>query len=112
MGGVLLHLGNKPIQIGGHRDHIHALFDLGRENSIARTISELKTSSTKFLKRQGVEGAGWQHGYGAFSVSGSEMAQVAEYIRGQEDHHRVVSYREELMKLFADHGIEWDERDF
>ncbi len=112
MGGVLLKLGNKPIQIGGHRDHVHALFDLGRENSVAKTVSELKTSSTKYLKKQGIDEAGWQLGYGAFSVSGDHLPAVAAYIRSQEEHHKVVSFRDELMKLFEDHGISWDERDF
>lgn len=112
MGGTLRDTGCKPIEIGGVQDHVHALFELSREITLSDTIKTLKTASTKWIKRQFVEEFGWQKGYGAFSVSNSNMSQVVSYIRNQEEHHRSFSYEEELRSIFAEHGIDWDPRDF
>jgi hypothetical protein len=53
---------------------------------------------------------GWQSGYGAFSVSQSTGADVVEYIREQEEHHRKKTFQEEFVVFLKKHGIEYDER--
>lgn len=50
----------------------------------------------------------WQEGYGAFSVSSSNLDAVARYIRYQEAHHRKFSFEEEFRKLLEKHGVEFD----
>ena len=50
----------------------------------------------------------WQDGYAAFSVSPSALPKVRQYIEGQAEHHRELSFDEELMALLAKHGIEYD----
>jgi putative transposase len=52
----------------------------------------------------------WQAGYGAFSVSQSNVEQVKAYIANQEQHHRKVSYQDEFRLLLTRHEIEFDER--
>ena len=52
----------------------------------------------------------WQLGYGAFSVSTSNVPEVVEYIRNQEEHHRKFNYQEEFLALLRKHGVEYDER--
>jgi len=52
----------------------------------------------------------WQSGYGAFSVSQSQLENVIQYIIGQVEHHREVSFQDELRSLLQRHGLEWDER--
>jgi len=45
---------------------------------------------------------GWQDGYGAFSVSKSNVPAVVDYIKNQREHHKKESFEEEyerLMKL-------------
>ena len=51
----------------------------------------------------------WQGGYADFSVSQSNLEEVKQYIRGQEEHHRKMSFQEELRALLRKHEIEWDE---
>jgi putative transposase len=53
---------------------------------------------------------GWQDGYGAFSVSESQIASVGRYIQSQERHHRRQSFQDELRALLEKHGIEYEER--
>ena len=55
---------------------------------------------------------GWQEGYGAFTVSESQMAIVRKYISNQEEHHRKFSFREEFIELLKRHGIPHDPGDF
>jgi len=52
----------------------------------------------------------WQLGYGAFSVSKSNVPEVGDYIRNQEGHHRKFNQQEELVALLRKHRIEYDER--
>ena len=52
----------------------------------------------------------WQAGYGAFSVSKSNVDQVIEYIRNQEEHHRKMSFQDEVRAFFRKHRVEFDER--
>ena len=62
MGGTLRDMGCKPVEIGGVRDHVHALFELGCEITLSESIRTLKTASTKWIKRQFVDEFGWQKG--------------------------------------------------
>jgi hypothetical protein len=57
-----------------------------------------------------VPGFYWQNGYGAFSVSPSNVPQVTAYIANQEEHHRTRTFQDEFRDLLRAHGIEWDER--
>jgi len=109
---VLNNSGSPAIRVGGTSDHIHALFRLSKNHSLADTVEEIKTSSSKWIKTQARALANfhWQSGYAGFSVSPAEVQKVAEYIINQETHHRVVSFQEEFRKLLESHGIEYDER--
>jgi putative transposase len=57
-----------------------------------------------------MRGFGWQDGYAAFSVSHSVMPRVIDYTRGQQEHHRRITFEEELTELLERHGIEFDPR--
>ncbi len=50
----------------------------------------------------------WQEGYGAFSVSASNLSVVERYIRNQAAHHRKMSFEEEFVALLRKHGVEFD----
>ena len=52
----------------------------------------------------------WQAGYGAFSVSESNIPQVRKYIQNQEEHHRCMTFQDEFRELCRRHDVELDER--
>jgi len=52
----------------------------------------------------------WQQGYGAFSVSPSQLAVVRRYIRNQEAHHRKRNFEQEFLTLLRHSGLEYDQR--
>src|SRR5450631_1243301 len=47
----------------------------------------------------------WQTGYGAFTVSESNRSRVVEYILHQEEHHRKMTFEEELIAILKKQGI-------
>jgi len=73
-------------------------------------IGRLKGASSKRLKEKGLHGFGWQNGYGAFSVSESNVASVTAYIVNQTEHHKKFSYQEEIREIFKRHRVAFDER--
>jgi REP element-mobilizing transposase RayT len=90
-------------------DHVHALVDLPTNLSIEELIQLLKGSSSHWVNANKiVQGKlAWGRGYGAFSVSESNVTQVAAYIAGQEEHHRVRTFAVELREFIERHGLRW-----
>lgn len=109
--GILRQLECPAIVIGGVTDHVHSLFCLSKNHSLASVIEELKKGSSKWLKTQERElrNFQWQAGYGAFSVSQSNVEEVRGYIEQQEVHHRKRTFQEELIALFRLHEMEFNE---
>ena len=54
----------------------------------------------------------WQRGYGAFTVSQSNVEEVRKYLRRQKEHHTKVSFRDEFIEFLKANDIEYDERYF
>lgn len=54
-----------------------------------------------------IKGFYWQSGYAAFSVSKSNVEEVRKYIENQEEHHRTMTFQDELRSLFKRHDIEF-----
>jgi putative transposase len=90
-------------------DHVHALIDLPTNLSIEEMIQLLKGSSSHWVNANDVLTGkfAWGRGYGAFSVSESNVARVAAYIAGQEDHHRLRTFDDELREFIKRHGLRW-----
>src|SRR5262249_12259239 len=93
-------------------DHLHCLCQLSRTMSIAKLVEEMKVESSSWAKKQAqaLRDFHWQAGYGAFSVSQSNVGQVRTYIANQDEHHRKMTYQDELRILLKRHEIEFDER--
>lgn len=98
--------------VGGMEDHIHALFALSRTYSISTVVKEIKRPSSSWIKATSPRLAKfyWQAGYGAFSVSQSNLEDVIRYIENQEEHHRRITFQEEYRAFLKAYGIEYDER--
>jgi REP-associated tyrosine transposase len=112
LGEVSKRLDCLPILVGGVEDHIHLLARFGRTITQAEWVKELKRVSNQWVKDRGADFGGfqWQNGYADFSVSQSNLDQVKNYIARQEEHHRKMSFQDELRALLKKHHVEWDER--
>ena len=107
MAGICRNQGMAPIAINGMSDHAHILFHLPPTVALAKAVQLIKTNSSKWMNDHGRRFA-WQDGYGGFSVSVSNTATVAKYIRNQEQHHRRMTFEEEYRALLKKHGIDLD----
>ena len=112
IGGIIRAEGGSLIQIGGMPDHVHLLARLKADVSVAEIVRVVKSNSSRWMHEMPDldRGFGWQTGYGAFTVSSSQIASVQRYIRTQEKHHARRSFKDELIELLQKHEIEFDER--
>jgi REP element-mobilizing transposase RayT len=100
------------VRVGGVADHVHIVTTLPRTLSQADLIEQIKKASSKWIKTLDARYLCffWQRGYGAFSVSPSQLAAVLEYVDKQQEHHRTRTFQEEYRELLHKHGVEFDER--
>jgi putative transposase len=112
LGGICNKLESFPVKIGGYWDHVHVLCMLSKEIALIKLIEELKAHSSKWIKRanERYNNFYWQDGYGAFSVSPSELEAVKHYIEKQHEHHKSRTFQEEFREILRIHNIDFDER--
>lgn len=100
-----------PLAVGGTDDHVHLLVGLKSSHRLDYFLRDLKADSSEWIHREiGKAAFTWQKGYGAFSVSPSNLEAVRRYIANQETHHRRYSFQEEYVKLLKSSGVQFDER--
>ncbi|MGC2639749.1 MAG: transposase [Acidobacteriaceae bacterium] len=105
-GGIAKGEGFSLIDAGGAADHVHLLILLPAKVSLAEAVQKLKGGSSRWMCPE----FAWQQGYGAFSVSPSQVPIVRRYIRNQELHHRKRDFAQEFLALLRHCGVEFDER--
>lgn len=112
LGGIVRELDGKAHIINGTADHVHLLIGLPPVVSVSEVMRVVKANSSRWVHEQSSAYSrfGWQTGYGAFSVSQSNVAAVTKYIATQEEHHRKVSFQEEFIAYLKRHRIDYDER--
>ena len=112
LGGILANLECQPIIVGGVEDHVHFLCALSRTTEAAAMVKEVKRGSSVWLKTiaPDLSDFAWQNGYGIFSIGFSQIQVAREYIAGQEDDHRKVSFQDEFRELLRRYELEFDER--
>ncbi|MBL4818205.1 MAG: IS200/IS605 family transposase [Deltaproteobacteria bacterium] len=104
--------GSEIFEIGGVEDHIHILLTLPKTTTLAKLVEVLKSSTSKWLKtkKESLNYFAWQTGYGAFSVSESQVPRVKKYIQEQQKHHQKSGFKEELIQFFRASKISFDEK--
>lgn len=110
LGGICKRLECYPIQVGGYTDHIHVLCMLSKKIALMKLVEELKSHSSKWIKRKEYKDFYWQDGYGAFSVNPSEIDVVVNYIANQREHHSKKTFQEEYRAFLIKYEVDYDER--
>ncbi len=98
--------GATVVAINGSEDHVHLLVALPPKISLSVLLCAAKANSSKWMNEQGHLFA-WQTGYGAFSVSASNLDKVVAYLDSQTEHHRKISFEDEFSALLKKHGVEF-----
>ena len=112
IGGIARRHELTALQVGGIEDHVHALVMAPASYAPSQIAQYLKGDSSKWIHQEipSLRGFAWQDGYGAFTVSKSNVPDVIRYIQKQREHHRRRTFQEEYLELLQKHGIEYDER--
>jgi len=112
LAGALRNMDCHCLIVGGHEDHVHMLY---RKPPTLRTkdmIEELKRQSSLWLRDHNFveRNFHWQSGFGAFSISNSEVDSLSSYIGNQTDHHREATWEQEYRDLLEKHGVDYSEQ--
>ncbi len=97
-----------PVRIiNGMSDHVHCLFLLNPNRSMADVIKNVKGSTSYFVNnilKLKIKFA-WQDGYGSFSIGESSVNRTFEYIENQKTKHSKQSYYQEMEKFIQLHDL-------
>ncbi len=90
-------------------EHVHTLIDLPTNNCIEEVVQLFKGGSSHWINEEKLLRGrfAWGRGYGAFSVSHSDVERVGVYIAGQQEHHRKKRFSEEFELFVKRYGLEW-----
>jgi REP element-mobilizing transposase RayT len=100
--------------VGGTDNHAHVLLSLPPTMFLSKAVQTIKAYSSKWINEERLAKGrfAWQDGYGAFSVSQSNVDAVIDYIHNQPEHHRKHSFEDEFRSLLLRHGIKIDKYTF
>ena len=112
IGGIIKRKKSHLYRINSVEDHLHILTSLHPTVALADFVKDIKVSTSGWIKENRIFPGftHWQDGYGAFTHSAGEKDRLIEYVRIQQEHHKKVSFRDELRQLLEEAGIEFDER--
>jgi REP element-mobilizing transposase RayT len=112
MAGILKKLACPPLLINGVEDHVHMLTYRHPAKAEAEIARVVKANASRWVRETYPKHNAftWQNGYSAFSVSMSVKETVRKYVADQEEHHRRMSWRDELLALCKKHEIPFEER--
>ena len=112
IGGTIRGLGGISLGINGTEDHVHLLAKLRPDKSVSDVLRNLKANASGWMHAvfPDAQDFAWQRGYGAFTVSQSNVQAVQEYIARQKEHHLKWAFRDEFIGFLKANGVEYDER--
>ena len=112
IGGSIRGMGGISLELNGAEDHVHILAKLRPDRALSDVLRDLKANATGWMHEvfPTLKQFSWQRGYGAFTVSHSNVDEVRQYIARQKEHHRKTSFREEFIDFLKANGIRYDER--
>ncbi len=110
--GILRNKDCHLYRINGVEDHVHVLTSLHPTATLAGLVKDIKVATNEWINSKLIfpRFEAWQEGYGAFTVSHGDKDRLIDYIKGQEEHHRTVSFLDEYRRLLNEAGIELDEK--
>jgi len=110
--GILKKRDCHSYQVGGYGNHVHILTHLSTTVTLADLVRDIKKASHEMMMREKSLFKlfpGWQVGYGAFTYNISMKSVLIKYIQNQEEHHREISFKEELIVLLNENMITYKE---
>ena len=110
--GIINNKDRKVYAINGMPDHIHVLVSIKPNCLISDLLREIKAGSSGWINtNKKIPGKfSWQEGFGAFSVSQSQVDKVIAYIDNQEIHHQKSTFKQEYVGLLKKYNVEYNDK--
>lgn len=87
-------------------EHAHALINLSTDQTVAKFMKMIKGGSSYWLNNNVFQSKfAWQRGYGAYSVSASQLNRVKKYIENQTEHHKRYNFSAEYEQWNKEYKI-------
>ena len=102
----------KPLAVGGYRDHVHVLFGFSPETKLSDIIGQIKSDSSAWINQNKLisNRFQWQVGYSGFTCSKDHRDASIQYIMNQESHHRKESFYVEYHRLMEENEVRVNEK--
>lgn len=110
LGGIIREMHGTALIINGTGDHVHMLIRIRPVQAAAEVARVVKTNSSRWVREKWNAHFSWQTGYGAFSVSESNVPAVSRYIATQDEHHKKLTFQQEYVAFLKRNKIAYDER--
>jgi REP element-mobilizing transposase RayT len=110
--GILKNKSCHSYIVGGASNHIHIITHLHPTVAPAYVVKDIKLASHKMMSqhcRIFSHFSGWQVGYSSFTYHISSKANLIKYVEGQREHHKVISFKDELIELLKEHSVDFNE---
>jgi REP element-mobilizing transposase RayT len=107
LGGIIHEMRGTAVTVNGTADHVHILARVRPSHSPAEIARVIKSNSSRWLHENGQREFAWQAGYGAFSVSESNVEALIRYIAA---HHQKHSFQDEFMAFLKKNNVAYDPR--
>jgi putative transposase len=102
-----------PYIVGGASNHIHIITHVHPSLAPAYVVKDIKLASHKMIiqnKKAFPHFSKWQVGYSSFTYHISAKNNLIEYVENQRAHHKIVTFKQELIDLLNEHSVDYDER--
>ena len=98
--------------MNGIEDHIHIATSVQPTVNLSSLVKDIKLASSAYINDNNLfrNFSGWQDGYAAFTYSFKEKDRLIEYIKNQEEHHKQISFKDELREILIEHGVQFEEK--
>ena len=106
LAGIARNHGMQVLAVGGTENHVHILVVLPADTALSDAVRTLKANSSRWMRETDRLFA-WQEGYGAFSVSPSQLERAKQYIANQPAHHATHSFEQEFLAMLQAANIEF-----
>lgn len=110
MNGIIEQQGHKLYIVNGMSDHVHILISMNPKQSPSDLMFHIKRSSSLWINENKLVAGqfSWQEGFGAFSISKSQLAGKIECIKNQQEHHKKNTFIEEYLQFLEEYEVEYD----
>lgn len=110
--GIVQENRHKMIKINGMPDHLHMVVGMHPGQSVSDMLQDAMADSSKFVNKSRLSKCqfNWRNGFDAFSISHSDLPRVIHYVENQKIHHSTKTFREEVIDLYEQYQIDYDNR--